>query len=286
MVRRGSWDGTAWDGTERDGDAWGGPLSADPSGRRSGPAGRRRRGRRGRRVVKRLAITVVVLVVVLAAAIGVLWESTPSASEATQLAAQQSAEHGIAYPGPQPPVTFTNPLVATEDKRFYTESGVDPLAVLRLAWAQITGNASDAGGATLQQQLAKLLFTPTESGLSAEVKQVVLAYKLNGSYSKQEILRLYAEVAYYGHGYYGLEAASCGYFGHPAAELTPVQGAMLAGAVNAPTIDDPINDPEQANARLDHVISRMVAVGEITAVQGQQMERTSLDVVPRDQAGC
>jgi penicillin-binding protein 1A len=145
---------------------------------------------------------------------------------------------------------------------------------------------SDQGGATLEQQLAKLLYTPSESGVSAEVKQVVLAYKLDGTYSKNQILDLYAEVAYYGHGYYGLEAASCGYFGHPAADLTPVQGAMLAGAVNAPSIDDPIDYPRQAYARLTHVVDRMVAVGDLTQAQGKQMLNSSLGVVPRSEAGC
>ena len=61
-----------------------------------------------------------------------------------------------------------------------------------------------------------MLYTPGQAGLTAELKQVALAFKLNLAYTKQQILDLYAEVAYYGHGYYGLEQASCGYFGHPA----------------------------------------------------------------------
>ena len=67
-----------------------------------------------------------------------------------------------------------------------------------------------------------------------------MAVKLHQAYSRAEILRLYAEIAYYGHGYYGLQAASCGYFGRPPDQLTIVQAAMLAGAVNAPTYDDPL----------------------------------------------
>jgi penicillin-binding protein 1A len=245
-----------------------------------------RRRRRGRRILKRFAITVLTLVVIAALGIGALWVLTPSASEASQLARQQAQQHGVAYPGPQAPATFSNALIATEDHRFYTEQGVDPFAVLRLIESKVTGNTSDQGGATLEQQLAKLLYTPSESGVSAEVKQVVLAYKLDGTYSKNQILDLYAEVAYYGHGYYGLEAASCGYFGHPAADLTPVQGAMLAGAVNAPSIDDPIDYPQQAYARLTHVVDRMVAVGDLTQAQGKQMLNSSLGVVPRSEADC
>jgi membrane peptidoglycan carboxypeptidase len=96
---------------------------------------------------------------------------------------------------------------------------------------------------------------------------VALAVKLNMTYSRAEILRLYAEVAYYGHGYYGLDAASCGYFGHSPANLTLVQAAMLAGVVNAPTYDDPLVYPAQARARLVHVIGRMAAVGYLTKAE-------------------
>jgi membrane peptidoglycan carboxypeptidase len=131
-----------------------------------------------------------------------------------------------------------------------------------------------------------MLYTPGQSSLAAELEQITLAFKLNGAYSKQQILRLYAEVAYYGHGYYGLEQASCGYFGHPANQLTVVQGAMLAGVVNAPSIDDPINYPANASARLTHVIDRMVAVGYLTRAQGAQALSAHLGIVPRDQAGC
>ena len=257
-----------------------GPYRQDPY--RAG----RRRPARGRRVLRRLSSTVVTLGVIGAFGIGILWTATPSASEATSIAAEQAAGHGIAYPGPPVPATFSNALIATEDHRYFSEQGVDPVAVVRLIASKITGNTRDQGGATLEQQLAKMLYTPGRSGVIPEIKQVVMAYKLDAAYSKTQILELYAEVAYYGHGYYGLEAASCGYFGHPAADLTPLQGAMLAGAVNAPTYDDPISYPRQAYARLTHVVDRMVQVGDITPEQGKQMLNSSLGVVPRDQAGC
>jgi hypothetical protein len=80
---------------------------------------------------------------------------------------------------------------------------------------RLTGQG-DEGGATLYQQLAKVLYTPGRSGLFVEAEQVALAVKLNFSYSKPEILRMYASVVYFGHGFYGLAAASCGYFGRPA----------------------------------------------------------------------
>ncbi len=240
---------------------------------------------RPRRYLKRAAITLAALVVAAAVLVAALWLVTPSASEATALAAAQARQHGIAYPGPPAPANFVRPLVATEDHRFYGEPGVDLLAVGRVVEAKLSGG-SDQGGATIEQQLAKLLYTPAQTGFNAELKQVVLAFKLNLAYSKQQLLDLYAEVAYYGHGFYGLEQASCGYFGHPASKLTVTQGAMLAGVVNAPSVDDPISDPDNARARLEHVIARMVAVGYLTRAQGQQALAAPLGLTDGASAGC
>jgi membrane peptidoglycan carboxypeptidase len=244
-----------------------------------------RRKSRKRRYLKRAAITLAAIIAVCAIGFGSLMLATPSATEATTLAAQQARAHGIAYPGPPVPANFSRPLVATEDHRFYSEPGIDPLAVGRLIEGKLTGS-QDQGGATIEQQLAKLLYTPGRSGVLTELEQVALAIKINYTYSKAEILQLYAEVAYYGHGYYGLEAASCGYFGHPASQLTVVQGAMMAGVVNAPSFDDPISQPANAHARLAHVIARMVAVGDLTPAQGTKVLAAPLGIVPRDQAGC
>jgi len=261
------------------------PLPQQSAPGQPGPPGQRPRPSRGRRYLKRAAISLATLVVVLALAAGALWIATPSGSEATQLAEAQAGQHGIPYPGPDVPENFARPLIATEDHRFYSEPGVDPLAVARVVKARVT-NSSDQGGATIEQQLAKMLYTPAQTGFKAEVKQVVLAVKLNLAYSKQQILDLYAEVAYYGHGYYGLQAASCGYFGHPAKELTVVQGAMLAGVVNAPSVDDPINDPGNARARLEHVIARMVAVGYLTSAQASQELSTPLGLTGGGSSRC
>jgi penicillin-binding protein 1A len=219
-----------------------------------------------RRLVFGIAKVLAAVILIVAAGIGLLFVLTPSAGQATALAAAQAREHHIAYPGPAVPQYFAEALVATEDHRFYTDPGVDPFALVRVAGSWITGH-TDGGGSTIDQQLAKNLYTSGHSSFTQIVEQVAMAVKLNTTYSRAEILRLYAEIAYYGHGYYGLEAASCGYFGRPPAELTVVQAAMLAGAVNAPTYDDPLVYPAQARARLVHVIDRMAAVGYLTKAQ-------------------
>jgi membrane peptidoglycan carboxypeptidase len=221
---------------------------------------------------RRLAFTaakvLAAVIVTLLVATTLLYFFTPSPGQATALARAQASGHHIAYPGPPVPQDFADALVATEDHRFYTDPGVDPLALVRVAASWLTGH-TDGGGATIDQQLAKNLYTSGSSSFPQIVEQVVLAVKLNRAYSRAETLRLYAEIAYYGHGYYGLQAASCGYFGRLPAQLTVVQAAMLAGAVNAPTYDDPLVYPARARARLVHVIDRMAAVGYLTAAQAQ-----------------
>jgi membrane peptidoglycan carboxypeptidase len=203
---------------------------------------------------------------------------TPSAGQATTLVQQQAAERHIAYPGPQVPEYFAQALVATEDHRFYSDPGIDPLALARVVFSYVTGK-EDQGGSTIDQQLAKNLYTSGNSdGLAQKVEQVALAIKLNRAYSRAQILQMYAEIAYYGHGYYGLAAASCGYFGREPGQLTLVQAAMLAGVVNAPTYDDPLTYPAQARTRLVHVIGRMAAVGYLTTAQENAALAAPLDL--------
>jgi penicillin-binding protein 1A len=228
--------------------------------------------------------TLVALVIVLVVVCGGLWVLTPSVSNAPALVQEQAVSHRISYPGVQPPARFTQALVATEDHRFYSTPGVDPLAVARLVWGNITGHP-DQGGSTLEQQLAKNLYTGGRSGFTVKTEQVVLAVKLAQKYSKAQILQMYAEVAYYGNNYYGLRQASCGYFGVEPASLSWPQAAFLAGVVNAPTADDPRTNPQNARNREVHVVGRLVAVGVLTQAQAKTVLAENLQLVPEG-AGC
>jgi membrane peptidoglycan carboxypeptidase len=239
------------------------------------PGDRSRRGFRLSIWVLKAVLAVVVLVALASTLVFVL---TPSAGQATALVQQQAAERHITYPGPQVPEYFAQALVATEDHRFYSDPGIDPLALARVVFSYVTGK-EDQGGSTIDQQLAKNLYTSGNSdGLAQKVEQVALAIKLNRAYSRAQILQMYAEIAYYGHGYYGLAAASCGYFGREPGQLTLVQAAMLAGVVNAPTYDDPLTYPAQARTRLVHVIGRMAAVGYLTTAQENAALAAPLDL--------
>ena len=119
----------------------------------------------------------------------------------------------------------------------------------------------------LAGQLAKILYVPGRSGALAKSEQILLGVKLALSYPKSEILQMYSSVAYFGHGYYGLQAASCGYFAVAPAALTWPQAALLAGLAQAPTADDPLTHLSLARAREAHVLGRLAAMGKLTQAQ-------------------
>jgi penicillin-binding protein 1A len=210
---------------------------------------------------------------------------TPSVSNAPALAQAFDRAHGAAYPGPLVPSRFAASLVATEDHRFYSEPGFDPIAIGRVIAGRVTGQP-DQGGATLYQQLAKMLYTPAQAGVGVEVEQIILGVKLDLSYSKSQVMRLYADVAYFGHGYYGLAGASCGYFGVTPAGLSWPQAALLAGLVQAPTADNPIAHFTVARSREAHVLGRLAATGTLTQAQAARAYHAPLHLVGGPAKGC
>jgi membrane peptidoglycan carboxypeptidase len=260
----------------------GGPYGQDPDGDYYRPG---RPAHRRWRVLRWLLGLVLALLMLGVIAFGVLFALTPSVGNAPALARAIDTAHHAAYPGPPVPPLFAESLVATEDHRFYSEPGVDIYAIARVAASQITGHG-DQGGATLYQQLAKMLYTPGQSGFSVEVKQVMLGVKLDLAYSKARILRMYADVAYFGHGYYGLAQASCGYFGTVPAGLTLPEAATLAGLVQGPSADDPIGHYARARAREAHVLGRLVDTGKITQAQSSAAYAQQLRLVGGSGTSC
>ena len=247
---------------------------------------RRRRPGRARRLLRWLVALLVAVILLGGAAFGLLYLVTPSVHNAPALARAMDRAHHVRYPGPRVPTLFAASLVATEDHRFYSEPGIDVFAVARVAAATLTGHGAEQGGATLYQQLAKMLYTPGGSGVATEAEQVMLGIKLDQEYSKAQILRMYADVAYFGHGYYGLAAASCGYFGTVPAGLTLPEAATLAGLVQGPSADDPIAHYARGRAREAHVLGRLVATGQITAAQSARAYAQGLRLVGGSGRAC
>ena len=259
------------------------PRTRGRGGRTPGP--RQATTPRLPRWLRRVLITILSLALVGVLAFATLLLVTPSVSNAPALAQSFDRVHGAPYPGPPVPSRFSDSLVATEDHRFYSEPGFDPIAIGRVIIGRVTGQP-DQGGATLYQQLAKMLYTPTQAGVSVEVEQIILGIKLDLSYSKPQIMHLYAGVAYFGHGYYGLAEASCGYFGVTPAGLSWPQAALLAGMVQAPTADNPIAHYAVARAREAHVLGRLVATGKLTQAQARRAYRAPLHLIGGPAKGC
>jgi membrane peptidoglycan carboxypeptidase len=257
------------------------PGWPDPAGTLGGT----RRVRRRRRWFARSLATLLGLFLLAALALVGLVMVTPSVSDAPARARALDVSHHAVYPGPAVPYRFSASLISTEDHRFYHEPGIDPLALGRLVVGRFTGQP-DQGGATLYLQLAKMLYTSGRSGLMVSAEQVGLGIKLYATYPKAQILQMYADVAYFGHGYYGLPAASCGYFGVAPSRLTWTQSAMLAGVVQAPTADDPIAHLTAARAREAHVLGRLVATGKLTQAQAADAFRQPLGLVGGSPTGC
>jgi penicillin-binding protein 1A len=245
----------------------------------------RQRRHRIRKAVRRIVGTGISLVVLAVFAFGGLLLVTPSAGNAEALVQAQDRAHRAPYPGPPVAPRFAAALVATEDHRFYSEPGIDVFAIGRVAASYLTGRG-DQGGATLYQQLAKQLYTSGRSGASVEAEQVALAVKLYQKYSRQQILQMYADVVYFGNGYYGLVNASCGYFGVQPASMSWPQAALLAGLVQAPSADDPLTHPGNARAREIHVIGRLSATGQLTAEQASAALAVPVSALLARAGGC
>jgi len=217
----------------------------------------------------------------------VLMLATPSVGNAWSIARTEAVTHHAPFPGSAVPRRFTDALIATEDHRFGSalEPGFDPFAVARVLLSGLIGGG-DQGGATLYQQLAKMLYDPKSGGFKLYAYEVALGIKLRFSYSSEQILRMYAAVVYFGHGYYGLDRASCGYFGRSPSRLSWPQAAVLAGLVQAPTDYDPIRYPAVARARESHVLGRLVATGVLTQRQAAAAFAVPMRRLVADAGGC
>lgn len=159
-----------------------------------------------------------------------------------------------------------NAVVASEDRSFYTNSGVDPKGILRALVNNASGGGTQ-GASTLTQQYIKNYYVDTTSSYTGKFKQAIMALKIDRSKTKAEILGSYLNTVYFGRAAYGIEAASQAYFGHPASEMTFSESALLAGILPAPSAWDPAIDKDQATLRWKRVLDLMVADGYITQAE-------------------
>jgi penicillin-binding protein 1A len=155
------------------------------------------------------------------------------------------------------PPLLRNAIVAVEDADFWKHFGVNPWRVPGAALANLRSGRREQGSSTLTMQLSRLLFLTPEKTYERKIKEVILAFQIEKNFTKEEIFTLYCNQVYFGHGQYGVEAASQFLFDKSARDLTLAEAALLAGLPQNPARLSPVENPERARARRDHVLDRM-----------------------------
>ncbi|MBU2054712.1 MAG: PBP1A family penicillin-binding protein [Proteobacteria bacterium] len=176
-------------------------------------------------------------------------------------------------------------FVAAEDARFFQHRGFDMQSMFRAFFKNIEAGRIVQGGSTITQQVAKTLYLSSEKSYVRKIKEALLAYKIDKYLTKEEILSLYLNHIYLGHGTYGIEAASQGYFGKSASGLTLAEAAMLAGLPKAPSNYSPYLHPDRAYQRQAYVLTRMLEDGYITKAQKDRALATKIQfrsIKPKD----
>ncbi len=158
-------------------------------------------------------------------------------------------------------------FIAAEDSRFYQHEGFDIQSIFRALFKNVEAGKIVQGGSTITQQVAKLMYLSPEKKYMRKFKEAILSYKIDKYLTKDEILNLYLNQIYLGHGTYGVESASIGYFGKSARDLNLPEAALLAGLPKAPSAYSPFLYFDRAKERQIYVLTRMMEDGYITQEQ-------------------
>lgn len=171
-------------------------------------------------------------------------------------------------------------FIAAEDSRFYQHRGVDIPSIFRAVFKNFEAGHIVQGASTITQQIAKMMYLSPEKKYARKIKEAILAYKIDTYLTKEEILNLYLNQIYLGHGTYGVEAAALGYFGKNARALTLSEAAMLAGLPKAPTTYSPFLHFDKAKERQIYVLQRMMEDGYISEDQMRRAIDAPLNLRP------
>lgn len=191
-------------------------------------------------------------------------ETTKIYAKDGTLLQEYGAEKRILVPFTEISPTFFDALIAVEDADFYKHHGISVKGILRALFRDITQRKVGQGGSTLTMQLARQYFLTPEKTITRKIKEILLSLKIEKRYTKQQILEMYANKVCFGHGYYGIEAASRFYFNKKAISLTTDEAAFLAGVIQRPTYYSPKKYPERAKERRNWVLLRMAKTGKIS----------------------
>lgn len=190
-------------------------------------------------------------------------------------------ERRIVVPLSKIPIQLQQAFIAAEDARFYKHQGIDFFSIVRAFIKNLEAGTIVQGGSTITQQVTKSFLLTPERSYKRKIKEAILAYRIDKTFSKEEILYLYLNQIYLGHGAYGVEAAAENYFGKSVSELNLAECAILAGLPQAPSRYSPFRFPERAKQRQIYVLNRMLAEGFIDNTEVSAAIDVEMDIKPR-----
>ena len=174
---------------------------------------------------------------------------------------------------------FTKAIIGVEDSRFYRHSGIDHKGLVRALWTNLRKKRIAQGGSTITQQLSKNLFFSFERNWVRKIKELLIAFQLEVTFSKEQILQAYCNQIYFGSGAYGVEEAAQVYFRKRAKDLTLFQAALLAGLPNSPNNANPFSHYDRAMKRTEYVLSRMVSENLISVDEKELALQSDIDLI-------
>ncbi len=186
-------------------------------------------------------------------------------------------EHRTLTPIAEIPDVMKNAILAIEDARFFQHGGVDYLGMVRAALANL-GRAKSQGASTITMQVARNVYLSSEKTFTRKIYEILLTFKLENNFSKDQILEIYMNQIFLGNRAYGFAAASETYFGKPLKNITIAEAAMLAGLPKAPSAYNPISNPKRARIRQQYIIERMLENGFITAEEAETAKQQVLQI--------
>ena len=199
-------------------------------------------------------------------------------SEDNQKIGEFYKERRIVIPISAIPQMLKEAFISAEDSRFYSHPGIDIIGIIRAFVKNLEAGGVVQGGSTITQQVTKSFLLTPERSYTRKIKEAILAYRITKTFSKDEILFLYLNQIYLGHGAYGVESAAETYFGKSVSQLNIAECALLAGLPQAPSKYSPFRYPERAKQRQIYVLNRMAADGYITDAQAADAIKQPLDI--------
>jgi len=187
-------------------------------------------------------------------------------------------ERRIVVPLSAMPKLLVEAFIASEDSRFFAHRGVDYVGIVRAFFKNIEAGAIVQGGSTITQQVIKPFLQTSEKTYERKLKEAILAYRIEKTFTKEEILFLYLNQIYLGCRAYGVAAAAENYFGKPVKDLNLAECALLAGLPKGPGAYSPIRYPEKAGQRQKYVLKQMVIKGYITEPQAAEALNTKIEI--------